>query len=138
MPSPIGHIAVGMSAARIHLWRPPSPQATALAMALYSAVSLAPDLDVLAFSFGVPYSAPFGHRGAAHSLAAALAIGLLALPVGRLAGTGVAHRRDRAALLLCAVRVRALASSVTGAAQRCKELSRQEAPTIVRSLSAAA
>jgi inner membrane protein len=28
-----------------------------------------PDLDVLAFRFGLPYDSPFGHRGALHSLA---------------------------------------------------------------------
>ena len=28
------------------------------------ALSILPDLDVLAFRFGIPYAAPFGHRGA--------------------------------------------------------------------------
>jgi inner membrane protein len=27
-----------------------------------------PDVDVIAFSLGIPYHAPFGHRGAVHSL----------------------------------------------------------------------
>lgn len=34
-----------------------------------------PDLDVIAFHFGIPYSAPFGHRGATHSLLDALTDG---------------------------------------------------------------
>ena len=39
-----------------------------------------PDIDVIAFSFGIPYHAPFGHRGALHSLVfAALCGALLAL-----------------------------------------------------------
>jgi inner membrane protein len=38
--------------------------------------SLLPDLDVLGFYVGVPYAAPFGHRGATHSLVAALAVAL--------------------------------------------------------------
>ena len=37
-------------------------------MLAFSALSLAPDLDVIAFRFGIPYSAPFGHRGAAQSI----------------------------------------------------------------------
>ena len=33
---------------------------------------------MLAFRFGIPYSAPFGHRGAAHSICVALALASLA------------------------------------------------------------
>ena len=51
-----------------------------------------PDADVIAFSLGIPYPAPFGHRGAFHSLAFAavcgVALGVLAafakLPAWRL------------------------------------------------------
>jgi inner membrane protein len=35
-------------------------------------LALAPDLDVLAFSFGIPYAHPWGHRGMTHSVLAAL------------------------------------------------------------------
>lgn len=31
-------------------------------------LSVLPDLDVIAFSFGIPYSSQFGHRGFTHSL----------------------------------------------------------------------
>ncbi len=31
-------------------------------------VSVLPDIDVLAFRFGIPYADPFGHRGFAHSI----------------------------------------------------------------------
>ncbi len=42
-------------------------------------LSMAPDLDVIAFAFGIPYEAPFGHRGASHAIATALLVaGLLA------------------------------------------------------------
>ena len=41
------------------------------------ALSMLPDADVLAFSLGIPYAHPFGHRGATHSLAFALALGML-------------------------------------------------------------
>jgi inner membrane protein len=30
--------------------------------------SILPDLDVLTFNFGIPYSHPFGHRGFTHSI----------------------------------------------------------------------
>lgn len=39
--------------------------------------AFAPDLDVLAFRFGVAYSSIWGHRGWTHSLAFALVLGLL-------------------------------------------------------------
>ncbi len=42
-----------------------------------------PDADVLAFAFGIPYSAAFGHRGATHSVAFSLACGLVALAATR-------------------------------------------------------
>lgn len=72
----IGHIAVGMAAARLSSadraavppWR---------SMACWSALSLMPDADVIGFSLGVQYSDPWGHRGATHSLAFALAGGAL-------------------------------------------------------------
>jgi inner membrane protein len=38
---------------------------------------IVPDLDVIAFSFGIPYSSDFGHRGFTHSIVFAAAIGLL-------------------------------------------------------------
>lgn len=57
------------------------------------ALSLAPDLDVVAFALGIPYAHPLGHRGLSHSLLAAtlMATAVLALeyrrnprlPVGR-------------------------------------------------------
>jgi inner membrane protein len=40
-------------------------------------VSMLPDLDVLTFSWGVPYAAPLGHRGFSHSLLFAVALALL-------------------------------------------------------------
>lgn len=44
----------------------------------FSTFSLVPDLDVIAFRFGIPYAAPFGHRGATHSIVFALAMGVAA------------------------------------------------------------
>lgn len=40
-------------------------------------LSCLPDADVIAFALGIPYRAPFGHRGAFHSLTFAAFCGLL-------------------------------------------------------------
>jgi inner membrane protein len=79
----IGHIAVGMAAARVHrplvddaaprLARGRGP-ARWKSTAWWSALSLLPDADVIGFSFGVEYGDPWGHRGATHSIAFALAL----------------------------------------------------------------
>jgi inner membrane protein len=45
--------------------------------------STIPDLDVLAFHFGVPYASGFGHRGFTHSVAFALAAGLIGALLAR-------------------------------------------------------
>jgi len=45
---------------------------------LLAALAAAPDLDVVAFAFGIPYEHRFGHRGFSHSL---LAAGLCAVAV---------------------------------------------------------
>src|SRR5207247_10435758 len=74
MPS-VGHIAVGLAAARAR--RSPAGVPTAAWVVLLVVCSCLPDLDIIAFSFGIPYEAPFGHRGAAHSLAFAAICGLL-------------------------------------------------------------
>jgi inner membrane protein len=83
MPS-IGHVAVGLAAARLS---PLSSRRRAWPWALgLAAASLLPDLDCVAFALGIPYHAPFGHRGATHSLAFAVACGLLAAVVARSSG----------------------------------------------------
>ena len=41
------------------------------------AVSMMPDLDVLAFRYGISYASDFGHRGFSHSLLFAAALALL-------------------------------------------------------------
>lgn len=70
----IGHIAVGMAAARIHRSDAP-PRWPSLAF--WSAISLLPDIDVIGFALGVAYADPWGHRGATHSLAASIAVALV-------------------------------------------------------------
>lgn len=67
----IGHVVFGTAVARFHDGRLHWKSVVA-----FSTFSLMPDLDVLAFRFGIPYSAPFGHRGATHSIAFALLVGV--------------------------------------------------------------
>ena len=45
--------------------------------------SVAPDLDVIAFHFGIPYGHAFGHRGFTHSVFFAVALALLAVAMHR-------------------------------------------------------
>jgi inner membrane protein len=56
-------------------------------MLLWAALSMLPDADVIGFQFGIKYAAPWGHRGATHSLLFALLVaallGLLAPRFGR-------------------------------------------------------
>jgi len=42
---------------------------------LAAACAVLPDVDVLAFGFGIPYGSMFGHRGFTHSLVFALMLG---------------------------------------------------------------
>ncbi len=83
----IGHLAVGLAAARVS----PAPARTRpwLWVVLLTAASFLPDADVVAFRLGIPYGAPFGHRGALHSLVIAGLVGLLAGLLARLSGASL-------------------------------------------------
>lgn len=71
-----------MAGARLFLRKQPTGWSPATIMVLWSALSLLPDADVYGFPMGVPYEAPWGHRGATHSIVfgtgVALLVGLLA------------------------------------------------------------
>jgi len=81
----LGHIAVGLAAGR-RFSKDETPPRPFLTMLYFSTLAMAPDLDVLAFRFHIPYANPFGHRGAAHSLFAAMLIGALLGAVARFPG----------------------------------------------------
>lgn len=95
----LAHAVVGMAGGRAldrslrHGWR---------AMIALAALSLLPDLDVLAFCLGIPYSAPFGHRGATHSLVFALVAGTAAAALLTREGHG---SFSRTAVIACLVAV---------------------------------
>src|SRR5438034_8107267 len=74
MPS-VGHVAVGLAAARLK--GIPDGFTTWSWASLLVVLSALPDVDVVAFLLGIPYGAPFGHRGAIHSLAFALLVGIV-------------------------------------------------------------
>jgi inner membrane protein len=95
----IGHVAMGLAARRWYE-KGLTPRWTPITAAVvWGALSLLPDLDVLGFRFGIPYEAPFGHRGATHSLAFALSMGGGAWLVARAARLPL----RRTALLVAAV-----------------------------------
>jgi inner membrane protein len=72
MPTTLTHALVGVGLAQAFAARPMSPAFYGLSIAL----SLLPDLDVLAFRFGIPYGSRFGHRGFSHSLCCAAFVSL--------------------------------------------------------------
>jgi len=52
-------------------------------MGFWSALSLLPDADVIAFKLGIPYHAPWGHRGATHSFVFCLALAVVVAVLAR-------------------------------------------------------
>jgi inner membrane protein len=73
----LGHLAVGVAAARVYRHGAPERRAPLASMLLWSALSFLPDADVIGFSVGVRYEDEWGHRGASHSLVFALLVGVL-------------------------------------------------------------
>lgn len=77
MPSALAHAAPALAV--YPLFRARVPRRLWL---LGVACAMAPDLDVLAFRFGIPYEHPLGHRGLWHGIPfAALFAGLLTLAI---------------------------------------------------------
>lgn len=86
----MGHVAVGMALGR-YAAGSASTRRLAAAMTLLSLLALLPDADVVAFRFGIPYSAPWGHRGASHSFVFAVGVALVAAGVARALGARAAR-----------------------------------------------
>jgi inner membrane protein len=80
----IGHIAMGMVAARALQREPRYTWRLVASMVAWSALSMLPDADVIGFRFGVKYADVWGHRGATHSFAFALASAFILSMLGLL------------------------------------------------------
>jgi len=70
MASAFSHAVAGLAIGAA-FWRPGIPARYWVAGAVLAAL---PDVDVLAFRFGIPYHGVLGHRGLTHSLAFAAAL----------------------------------------------------------------
>jgi inner membrane protein len=79
----IGHVAVGMALGRYEAGAS-SLRRLAVSMGVFSALALLPDADVIAFVFRIPYAAPWGHRGATHSIVFAALVALAVVGLARL------------------------------------------------------
>ena len=84
MPTAFSHPAVPL-AISIGLGRSTVPSRLVAAGIV---ASVLPDLDVVAFRFGIPYAAQLGHRGFSHSLAFAALVALLGAGCHRLLRSG--------------------------------------------------
>lgn len=73
MCTPVTHAVAAVGLGKLFTGRPMPLLFWELAVVL----SILPDIDVFAFSLGIPYEHPFGHRGFTHSLLFALLAGLL-------------------------------------------------------------
>ncbi len=74
MPTIFTHAVIPLAAGLALGRRTLSPRLVAAGML----AAIAPDFDAIAFKLGIAYADQFGHRGASHSIAFALALGLLA------------------------------------------------------------
>ena len=76
------HIAIGLVTAKhCRLHAPVLSFQYARAVFWMSTLAMLPDADVITFAMGIPYDAPWGHRGAAHSIVFALAAAMLFAPL---------------------------------------------------------
>ena len=80
----IGHVAVGMAAARFRGERGGS-RGLVSSMLLWSGLAMLPDADVSGLALGVRYGAPWGHRGATHSFVFSIGLGVLVGAIATLA-----------------------------------------------------
>jgi inner membrane protein len=71
----VGHLAVGMAAARLYRTGTPAHTPSFATVLCWSALSFLPDADVVGFALGVQYADEWGHRGATHSIVFSMAVG---------------------------------------------------------------
>ena len=80
----VGHLVVGAACGRAVCGKAPGFREFLWAQVLMIGLAVWPDGDFIGLHLGIAYGAPLGHRGAAHSLLAALAAALLATLLARL------------------------------------------------------
>ncbi len=68
MPTALGHALVGLGCGTLAWDRKLPLRANLSTVATLGGLSTLPDLDVIAFALGIPYSHALGHRGFFHSL----------------------------------------------------------------------
>jgi inner membrane protein len=73
----LGHVMVGMAAARLARRGQRTIFASFSAMVVWSGLSLLPDADAFGFALGVEYASRWGHRGFMHSIAFAIVVAAL-------------------------------------------------------------
>ena len=73
----VGHVLIGAAASKAYRTGQTTRWSPITAAVLWSALSLSPDVDVIGFPLGIRYADEWGHRGATHSLAFALAVAAL-------------------------------------------------------------
>ncbi len=72
----VGHFIVGMAAARAYRRQQNTRWSIATSMGFWGAPAPLPDADVIGFRFGIAYADAWGHRGASHSFAFSILLGL--------------------------------------------------------------
>ena len=72
MASIFGHALIGIGLGQLF-----TRKTTAKILLLCVICTIIPDADVIAFSFGIPYAHPLGHRGFSHSIVFALLLGVV-------------------------------------------------------------
>jgi inner membrane protein len=82
----IGHIVVGMAAARVYQREQATRWSIVTSMFIWSVLSLLPDADVIGFWFGIRYADPWGHRGATHSIVSSVVLGCVVGLLGPIFG----------------------------------------------------
>ncbi len=89
-----------MVAARLYRRGQPTRSSTTTSMMIWSGLSFLPDADVVGFALGVAYGDPWGHRGATHSIAFSIGLGVLIGLFGVVARWPVARTAITASLVL--------------------------------------
>jgi inner membrane protein len=79
----IGHVMLGLAAARFARKGQSHALPPVASGVLWASLAMLPDADVIGFPLGIAYAAPWGHRGASHSVAFACGIAAISWVIMR-------------------------------------------------------